>query len=306
MSELYKDHRPKIFKNVIGQKAAVDSLNSLLFGDSFPSTLLFTGPSGCGKTTLARILQKKLDCGPRDFVEVNCADFRGIDMVRDIRGRMSLSPISGAKRIWLIDEAHQLTATAQDAFLKMLEDTPSHVHFFLATTDPQKLKKTIRTRSTEIAVKSLNSADLTELLYMVADKEGKELEEEVAERIVKHSDGSARKALVFLNQVIDLKKVQDQLNAINSSEIEKQGIELARALLDTRSNWKKVAAILKSINEDPESLRWMVLGYASNVMLSAGKSTARAFLLVDAFQDNFYDSKRAGLVAACYRVVVGE
>jgi len=129
-----------------------------------PHTLLFSGPPGCGKTTLARILRKKLNCGKYDFSEVNCADFRGIDMVRDIRSHLQQAPISGDCRVWLIDEAHKLSNDAQNAFLKMLEDTPNHVYFFLATTNPQKLLKTIRTRCTEVVVKSLGDKNMEELI----------------------------------------------------------------------------------------------------------------------------------------------
>src|SRR5690606_3369465 len=107
-----------------------------------PHAMLFTGPSGCGKTTLARILRVKLRCSDNDFQEINAADFRGIDSIRSMRQQVGAAPLGGDSRIWLIDEAHSMTADAQNAFLKLLEDTPRHVYFFLATTDPQKLKKT--------------------------------------------------------------------------------------------------------------------------------------------------------------------
>ena len=154
--ELYKKYRPKNFKRIVGQPTITEQLTSMTRSNQFPHSSLFSGPSGCGKTTLARIMRNKLDCGDQDFQEVNCADFRGIDMVRDIRNRMNLAPIGGECRVWLIDEAHQLSSQAQNAFLKILEDTPSHVYFMLATTDPQKLIPTIRTRCAEFKVSSLN------------------------------------------------------------------------------------------------------------------------------------------------------
>ena len=299
--ELYKTHRPSTFKGIVGQPQAVAMLKEMVENDRVPHAILFSGESGCGKTTLARILKLKLNCSDHDFSEVNCADFRGIDMVREIRQRMNLSPVGGVCRIWLIDEAHQLSSQAQNAFLKILEDTPKHVYFFIATTDPMKLLSTIRTRCTEVKVKPLAPATMKELLIAVADKEGKTLTDEVVERITEYATGSARKALVLYNQIIGIEDPEEQLKAIESSDTKAKAIEIARALMQ-KVPWSNVAKILKEVDEEPESIRRMVLGYASNVLLSASKGNERAFLLLDVFQHPFYDSGKPGLVAACFAV----
>lgn len=259
----------------------------------------------CGKTTAARILRNKLKCGDSDFVELNTADFRGIDMVRDIRSRMGLAPLNGEVRIWLIDEAGKLTSDAQDALLKMLEDTPSHVYFMLATTDPQKLKITIKTRCTEIKVRSLTADEIGTLLARVAGEEGISLHEDVAKKIADIVDGSARKALVLLHQVRGIAGPEGQLSVLASSDGGVQAIELARALMSGKTNWKTVADILKKLREmdadGAEGIRWMILGYATSVLLSSGVPTAA--LMVECFEKNFFDSKYAGLARACYDVV---
>jgi DNA polymerase-3 subunit gamma/tau len=302
--EFYKKHRPALFKSVIGQTEAVGMLKKLLeHKEQFPHALLFTGPSGTGKTTLARILQKRLSCGDNDFFEINCADFRGVDMVRDIRSRMNLAPMNGTSRIYLIDEAHQLSKDAQNALLKMLEDTPSHVYFMLATTTQGKLLATIQTRCTEIRTKSLSVGDLVSLLDEICAKEKINISEELSDRIVECADGSARKALVLLNQVIHLDGEEEQLNAVLSSDTKRQAIEIARALINPRTRWGDIAKLLKDLDEDPEQVRYLVLGYASSVLLGGGKLAPRAYLVVTAFGGNFYDSKKAGLVAACYEVI---
>jgi DNA polymerase III gamma/tau subunit len=248
-------------------------------------------------------MRNKLDCGDQDFQEVNCADFRGIDMVRDIRNRMNLAPIGGECRVWLIDEAHQLSSQAQNAFLKILEDTPSHVYFMLATTDPQKLIPTIRTRCAEFKVSSLNPMDAATLLGVVCEKEKIELPEEVMECLIKHGDGSPRKLLVLLDGIRHLEGEEDQLESIRNSDGRREAIQLARLLIYPDTTWNDVRKVLQEITEEPESLRWMVLGYANSVLLKGGQQKEKAYLIIDAFRDNFYDSKKAGLSAACWEII---
>lgn len=306
MMELYKKYRPRKLEAMIGQDSTVKMLKQMLKRNRLPHTLLFEGPSGCGKTTFARILRKTLGCGKHDFVEKNCADFRGIDMVRDIRSHLQQAPISGSCRIWLIDEAHKLSNDAQNAFLKMLEDTPNHVYFMLATTDPQKLLPTIRTRCTEAIVKKLSNSNMQKLIGRVCKKEEVEIPEEVIEEIIESSEGSARKALVLLNQIIDLEDEEDMLETIKATTMEIQAKIIARTLLNPRVKWYEMAKIIReTAGEEAEQIRWMVLGYSKKVLLSGGKQAGRAYIIIDAFRDNFYDSKLAGLAAACYEVVIG-
>jgi len=301
--ELYKKYRPSKLKEIFGQNNTVKMLRQMIKQNRIPHTLLFTGPSGCGKTTLARILRRKLNCGKADFVEKNC---RKIEEIREIRSRMNQVPISGETRIWLLDEAHQLTSDAQNEFLKMLEDTPSHIYFMLTTTNPQKLKNTIKTRCTEIAVKKLQDKTMSNLLAYVCKKEKIKITEEVEEKIIENSDGSARKALVFLNQIMDLDDEEDMLEAIKKASAEVQASLIVKALLNPRTKWDEMAKILKETStEEPEQVRWMILGYVKAVLLSGGKFSGRAYIIIDAFRDHFYDSKHAGLAAAAYEVIVG-
>jgi len=301
--ELYRKYRPSKLSEVVGQKDALKALTDMGKRKAIPHALLFVGPSGCGKTTLARIIRTKIKCGDRDFVEVNSADFRGIDSIRSIRQQVGLAPISGACRVWLIDEVHQLTPAAQDAFLKILEDTPPHVYFMLATTDPQKLKKTIRTRCTEIKCKNLTVAELEKLVTETAAKESVTLGEDVAEKLAATADGSARKALVLLHAIIGLQSDAEQLAAIEAADSEAEVKFLGAALMNRSSTWPAITKILKGTEAEPETLRWGVLGYCRNILLGSGGNAARAAAVIDEFRDNFYDSKAAGLAAACYAVI---
>lgn len=304
MKELYKRHRPKSLDRIVGQKEAVTTLQNLFNTKSVPHAILLSGNSGCGKTTLARIIAKNLGCHPTDTTEINCSDFRGIDTIRDIRSTIGQNPLCGPCRVWIIDEAHQMVSGAQDAFLKLLEDTPDHAYFILATTNPNKLLATVRNRCTSIKVTPLSTDEMEDLISYVCKKEKKKLDEEVKDRIIEVAEGSARFALVLLHSVIDIKKKQEQLNAIQNADIKRQSIELARLMIKPGVNWKEVANVIKTLDEEPEQLRRMILGYAASIMLNGGNLVPKCAVIIDYFENNFFDSGKAGLVLACYNVVL--
>lgn len=300
MTELYKKFRPARLKDLIGQEDAVRVLSTFIKKKKVPRALLFTGPSGTGKTTAARIIAVAVGCEDSDINEYNSADMRGIDTVREIRTRMERSSW-GANKCYILDEMHQVLGASQDAMLKMLEDTPDHVHFILATTDPQKLKKALRTRCTEVKFNLIGDAYIADLIHDVTKKEKKNLDKSVIRSIVNCSAGSARQALVLLNQIIDIKKTSKQLKIIEAADIEDVSKTLAQLLMDTRSNWKQIAACLAGIGKDEvEGVRWGVLGYARAVMLKA--DNRRAMAMIECFQDHFYDSGQAGLLGSANQV----
>lgn len=312
MIPLYQKYRPKTLKGVIGQDGSVVSLQMQIDKKKVPHVVLLTGPSGCGKTTIGRILKEHLECGDGDFFEINCADFKGIDMVRDIRRAVGMSPMHGSTRVWLIDEAGKLTNDAQNALLKLLEDTPSHAYFLLATTDPQKLIKTIHTRAAQVKLSAITHKDLELLIQRVANKEGMSISGDIISEIADAADGSARKALVILEQVGTLETEAEQLKAIQTSTFNKdEAINLARALFDRRGTpWPEIARILRNLSDqDAEGIRYCVLGYARSCLIGKEDKppnmqfAEKAFRVIDIFSANFYDSKHAGLAAACWEVV---
>lgn len=306
MKELYKRHRPQSLKTMVGHKGVLAGLEKRLAKGDIPQAILFTGPSGTGKTTLARIILGHLGAGSHDTFEINSADFKGIEMVREIRRLVQLSPISGPCRVWIIDEAHQLTKDAQNAFLKILEDTPRNCYFMLATTDPQKLLKTILTRCSEIKLSALSNSELEKLLKRVVEKEKFQIGQDILDEIIASCDGSARKALVILEQVAVFTNEEEQAEALKSTTLNKDlALELARTLVNSRNSgdWLDVAKILKEMTDDPEAVRYLILGFGRAILLKGGKGAERAFRLIDIFSGNFYDSKQAGLAAACWEFI---
>lgn len=305
-TELYKRFRPKTLERVVGNAETVQSLQSMLIKNTVPHCILLSGPSGTGKTSIARILRKELGCSDIDFAEMNCSSFRGIDTIRDIQKVMDLSPIGGDCRVWLLDEFHQMSKDGQNAALKMLEDTPSHVYFLLCTTDPQKLLPTIRTRCCHMPVSLLSTKELTTLVQRVIKKEAIEVSDSIIEDLVSIAAGSARSALVMLDKIRNLPE-EKQLEAMQTrADDNSQAIDLCRALIK-KAPWPTVAKILKGLTTEPESVRWAVLGYARSVLLGArdAASGARAFCILRAFENHFFDSKDAGLAASCYDALFG-
>ena len=122
---LYLKYRPNSFDEMVGNEDVVQVLKSQLKGKQTPHSILFHGPTGCGKTTLGRIVANELGAKGSDLREVDSADFRGIDTIRDIRKQSTYKPLESPCRVWILDEVHKLTNDAQNAMLKALEDTPA-------------------------------------------------------------------------------------------------------------------------------------------------------------------------------------
>mgnify|MGYP001575319377 CR=1 FL=1 len=298
---LYLKYRPETLDDFAGNRLTTDALNTVLqkSTEQLPHTFLFTGASGCGKTTLARIVAQRLDCSDFDFKEMNSADFRGIDTVREIIRNMMLKPMKGTVRVWLIDECHQLSKDAQNALLKALEDTPKHVYFLLATTDPQKLLKTIQNRCMQFNVSPLPESRMLKLLQDVVKKEKKQISDEILKSVVQSSLGSPRAALVILDKIIDLSK--DKISKVidETARQENEVLDLCRALF--KKNWKEISKILDGLREqEPENIRRAVLGYYSSVLVKS--DTPLAYIVLDCFRKSFYDTGFSGLVMACYEV----
>jgi len=309
--EIYKAFRPKLFKHVIGQDEAVNAMLALLKEKRFPQSTLIAGPSGCGKTTIARILQKKLGCVDMDFREINGAANRGIDDIRKIQERLDLAP-HGESRVYMIDECHKVSNDGQTALLKSLEDTPPRIFFILCTTDPEKIIPTIRNRCTRFNLRSLEDEEIQEVLSSAAERAKIDLpSEEVVQKIISHAKGSARRALVLLDQVRSLPSEQEQLDSITPEEEEERAIDLCKLLL-ANAKWGEIAKVLKETKGDAEQIRRLMLAYMRSVLLNSvgtkegkmkGKSTpygVRAFYIMQCFQESFFYTGAPGLAMACY------
>ncbi len=297
-------YRPDDLNLIKGNKDIVDTLKGMLSNlETCPHSFLLYGQTGCGKTTIARIIAKRLGCEGEDRREIDSADFRGIDTIRDLRKKSQYMATSSANRIWIIDECHKLTNDAQNALLKILEEPPSHVYFVLCTTEPNKLLETIKGRCIQLQVKPLNDSQMKGMFRKILMAEGIALEDEIQDQIIQDSLGLPRNAINILEQVINAPAEQRMEVARQTAAQQGEVINLCRALMDN-SNWKKVKTILDSIrDQEPENIRRMVLGYCQSTLLR--NEHDRAAAIIEAFWEPTYNIGFPGVVYACYSVVKG-
>lgn len=294
---LITKYRPKDFDEVIGQDTAIETLKGLLKKEDLPHSYIFAGPSGVGKTTVARIFADKLGCRPMDLLEIDVADLRGIDTVRDVKSWAFAKP-KGKAKVCILDEAHMFTRDAQNALLKLLEEPPAHAYFIICTTEPSKLIETVRSRCCLVKFESVAEEEIEELLFKIVEAEGYLVPKKVIFKIASVVYGNVRSALSILERVVVLPR-QKMAQAVESIAAEEdKAIALCRLLMKG-GPWKEVAGLLKDLKgEYPESIRRLIMSYAATALLNGNK---QAYKILDLFRDPVYDQFPL-LVLNCYEV----
>jgi len=237
LTALYRKYRPQGFDEVVGQEAVVRTLQNAIEHDQVRQAYLFAGPRGTGKTSMARILAKALNCAGTvtptptpdktchvctaiangtslDVVEMDAASQRGIDDIREIRERVVLQPVEGRFKVYILDEAHQLTDAAWNALLKLIEEPPPHLVFVFCTTEFVKVIPTVRSRCQTFVFQRPRLPELVTLLRRVADGEGIEAQDSALSLIARVARGSFRDAVSTL----------DQLAAATNNSIDAQAV----------------------------------------------------------------------------------
>lgn len=240
---LYRSERPERFNEIIGQKHIVRILQHQLETDNVSQAYLFTGTRGTGKTTTARILAKALNCTGNpadgqlpcgecenckaikdgrflDVIEMDAASNNGVDDIRDLIDRVNYPPMVGRYKVYIIDEVHMLSTSAENAFLKTLEEPPEHVIFILATTNPEKVRETIRSRCMRLDFRRVSEEDLIEGMARICRRKQVNITRDALALVAQKADGSVRDGLSILEQcisggdaLVDLETVEDYLGS---------------------------------------------------------------------------------------------
>jgi DNA polymerase-3 subunit gamma/tau len=277
---LYRRYRPQRFGQIRGQDHIVRALQNAVRDDKVAHAYLFSGPRGTGKTTTARVLAKALNCtnivdgepcdacesctqirdgASLDVYELDAASNNGVDAMRDLVARAALGT-PGRTKVYIVDEVHMLSTAASNALLKTLEEPPGHVVFVLATTDPQKVLPTIRSRTQHFEFRLIGPEILTGLLKDVNADAALGVPVEAIDLVARRGHGSARDALSVLDQVAAAGQVEDEATVID---------DLAEALCD-----RDVGAALAAVAEgcaagrDPRRLAEELLAHLRNNFLA--------------------------------------
>lgn len=308
-------YRPKNFDEFVGNDDVVSSVKSVLdAGDAMMHGWLFSGPAGCGKTTMARIIGKMLGASDAAIHETDAARYRKLEDMRQLLKQVVFRTPGSKVSVYILDECHQITSDAQNALLKTLEQPPGHVYFILCTTEPEKVKDTIRQRCLSYKLQPLKDNEIDELIGDVAVEEKITVSDDVADAIIAASAGSPRWALNLLqkchNKANDLgacrRLIEDALY------MEDEGTPGAKKVVDlllgrSKAHWQEVANVLgRSIitpgapDQIAEFKRAMI-GILNRVLLKAPQPwIARAILLLEV--DLFGGNTRGGLTARIYQI----
>jgi len=297
---LYRKYRPQSFSedDLVGQEHIVRTLRNAIKLDRIAHAYLFCGPRGTGKTTTARLVAKAVNCqhpdpearpcnacahcltinagSSTDIIEIDAASNRGIDDIRDLRERVKYAPTELQYKFYIVDEAHQITGAAANAFLKTLEEPPPHTKFILATTDPEELLPTIVSRCQRFDFRRIGSTPMAARLRTVADLEQIAIEEEALEEIARHATGSLRDALGLLDQLA-LHAGDGDASAVSSEDV--------RALLGISRNDRVKLLLIALAESDPAAALTVV-----NDAVAAGEDPRQLNRqLVAAMRDMLHD-----------------
>ncbi len=255
---LYRSERPERFSEIIGQKHIVRILQNQVKTDTVRQSYLFTGTRGTGKTTTARILAKAVNCigSPEDgmmpcgecenckaikegnfldVIELDAASNNSVDAIRGIIDSCQYPPYYGKYKVYIVDEVHMLSASAENAFLKILEEPPKHVIFILATTNPEKVRETIRSRCMQLDFRRVSETDLVDGMRRICERKNINITDEALGLVAQKADGSVRDALSILEQCIsggdellDVEAVQDYIGSAGTAFF----LSLTQAVID--------------------------------------------------------------------------
>lgn len=305
MSVLYRKYRPKKFKDVTGQEPVISVLSNQTKLGTVAHAYLFAGSRGTGKTSVARIFATEVGTSPSDIYEIDAASNNGVDEIRALSEAVYTMPFESKYKVYILDEAHMLSKSAWNAFLKTLEEPPAHVIFILATTELEKVPETVQSRCQTFIFKRPNQKILRDFAIHIASEEGKKLDPDAAELVALLGDGSFRDTHGILEKIFSSTKekqvkreevervtgapraklVRDILESIVDKDLEKG----MRAIAEARKSNADIKIFAKLILEN---LRFLFL-----IRLKAGLDD---YILEESSEDDFKFLKDLGAKPATH------
>ncbi len=268
---LYREYRPKTFKEVVGQEQITGVLAEQIKEKKVGHAYLFAGSRGLGKTSIARIFARELGTSERDIYEIDAASNNSVDDIRALTENVYTLPFESPQKVYILDEAHMLSKGAWNAFLKTLEEPPAHALFILATTELSKVPETVQSRCQVYEFKKPTRATLAKLITDVTKKEGRTIEPSAADLIAMLGNGSYRDALSILEKVFSAteKSITREDTEVATGAPKLELVESFVTALSEGSADKALTAIRKTEKQSVDMALYLslVLEYVRNVLL---------------------------------------
>ncbi|MHB1330371.1 MAG: DNA polymerase III subunit gamma/tau [Minisyncoccota bacterium] len=299
MSVLYRKYRPKKFKDVTGQEPIVSVLSNQTKLGTVAHAYLFAGSRGTGKTSVARIFATEVGTSPSDIYEIDAASNNGVDEIRSLSEAVYTMPFESKYKVYILDEAHMLSKSAWNAFLKTLEEPPAHVIFILATTELDKVPETVQSRCQTFVFKRPNQKILIDFAIHIANEEGKKLDPEAADLVALLGDGSFRDTHGILEKVFsstEEKKVErEEVERVTGAPRVGLVRDVLEAIVDKDANkGLKAIAEAKKNNADIKIFSRLILENLRFLFLLRLKAGLDDYILEESSEDDFNFLKDLG------------
>ena len=297
---LSRKYRPQTFDDMFGNIDEIKSLRETVKERKVTTYLLY-GDRGCGKSTCSRIIAKELGVGI-GLRELNISNTTGIDAARAIIADLRYQPSDGKGNVIILNEIQGASKAFQKSMLEILEEPPKNTYFILCTTNPEKLLKAVKSRCSQFRFSPLSMVTGRRFVKHILEQEKQTLEKDIIANLLKVTECIPRETLVLLDKILKVepKRQQKLINNYVASDANEEVNVLCQLLLK-KADWKIIAKVIKSIREEPETIRRQVMGYMGVVLLNSGKR--QAAVVMECFRENFFDTGKNGIILACYSCI---